>query len=159
MPGTKVVPGRLQPCSDRSEGITRKVGCIMRKVIASTLLAFSFLLTGCGGDSYDSLTDEIIGVLNGLPAIMESIQDEASAKAAAEKFKQLTAKMEDITTRGKALGDPPKEKQEELKKRIEAAQKSIDPKMEAAMKRLQSKPELLMILMEPIMEMQRKLGQ
>ena len=62
---------------------------------------------GCGGgDSHESLAVEGQGVLKQMVAVLDTVKDEASAKAAKPELKSLSEKLNDINARQAKLPAP-----------------------------------------------------
>jgi len=69
----------------------------MKAMLALTVVAALLLCCGCGGDSHESLAAEAVSTNKDLLATLETVKDEASAKAAKPKLKSLVEKMNDMT--------------------------------------------------------------
>lgn len=64
-----------------------------------TMLAVAITLTGCGGDTHESLMKEMIGQMKAMVDAMKSVKDKESATAQVSAFKAIGDKMKDIKTR------------------------------------------------------------
>lgn len=103
------------------------------KTKSIVLLLTIVALAGCGGsaseedsgtsvdsdsspkaDTHLTLLSEMTDLMEEVHAIVETVDDEASANAAAEKIEKLQPKGESITQRLEALEDPPEEEMERL---------------------------------------------
>src|SRR5262245_51607575 len=69
------------------------------------------------GDSpHQKFAMETIAWKNELAAILDSVQDEASARAAIPKLRQMGVKLEDFQKRLRELGEPSPEEDERLER-------------------------------------------
>ena len=88
------------------------------------------LMTGCKGEVTDTpgtISKEIIGNINALAAVFNSVTDEASAKAAVPKINDLRANMRGVAARAKAM---PKLSKAEMDKFDAQAAKEMPAVME-----------------------------
>lgn len=118
------------------------------KIIGTAVCASVLLLaSGCGKDTHESVTQEMMASLQETIDLLKSCKDEASAKAAEPKLKAMGKKMEALKKRADALGKPSKEQDEAIKKKFgekliesvfgmmgEMARIEGDPKMKAVLK-------------------------
>ncbi len=73
------------------------------RVIAMLILIAA--LTGCG-DSFVKVESDRVSLKKEYLAVLASVQDEDSAKAAVPKIEAIAAKMDELEKRVKALGEP-----------------------------------------------------
>ena len=77
----------------------------MNRLIA-VLAAALWVCAGCGGDTYESLAAEGVTTMGQFANALDTIKDEASAKAARPELKNILAKMKSIQERQDKLGTP-----------------------------------------------------
>jgi hypothetical protein len=97
-------------------------------VIVGLGLAFC---AGCG-DSPDSVMQDTLSTMKEMSAVLQSVKDEASAKAAAPKLKAVGARMQDLAKRGKAMNLSKEQETalvEKYKPQMEDAVKGVFPEM------------------------------
>jgi len=85
-----------------------------KTALVSAMFLLVCSLSGCGGDSHDSLTKEGLDLMKEYVSIVDSVHDESSAQAAKSKLEALIKKGEDLKKRGEALGKPSAEEQKKL---------------------------------------------
>jgi hypothetical protein len=89
------------------------------------------LCAGCG-DSPDSLMKDTLSNMKEMSGVLQSVKDEASAKAAAPKLKAIGARMQDLAKRGKDMNLSPEQQtalMEKYKPQMEEAVKGMFPEM------------------------------
>jgi len=127
-------------------------------------LTLPFGLISCGGDdkkdsggstatpekkadSYDSLSDEMLSVMNSLADALGSVKDKATAEAAAKKIDGLVPQVNDIAARLKKLGKPSKEQAQKINAKMDAADAKFEEKMKVGMGAAMSDPEVGKVIM------------
>jgi len=109
-------------------------------------------LTGCsGGDTPEKLGQDMVANMKEMGAILTSITDEASAKAAVPKIEAVRAKMRGCRDRAEKLPKPDAATEEKLGAAMQAGMMEAMTSIGAAQARLASQPELLAII-EPAMQ-------
>ena len=63
------------------------------------------LLSACGGDSRDEVMEDSLEQMKELNAVLATVEDEASAKIAAEKVRDMQADFAELSERMKAMQD------------------------------------------------------
>lgn len=111
------------------------------KVISLTTFAL-FALSSCSRPTHESVTEGAVEVMEEMAEIMEGVDDEDSAKAAAKKIDKLADRMEKLKKQRDELGKPSQEEDEALKKKYEERMGKAMSRFLVAMAKLQSKPEL-----------------
>lgn len=99
------------------------------------LLVLVWAASGCGGDKHEVVIKDTIQAMNDMADIVDTIKDEASAKAAEPKLKAVADRLQEIKKRADAMEKPSAEKEEALKKKYEGELKAgMGRMMGAAMK-------------------------
>jgi hypothetical protein len=83
-----------------------------------------------GGDTYETLAKESIETIDRFTAILAKIKDKKSAEEVKQEFDDNAKKMTDLKNRSEKLGEPPPERQAELKKMFQS-------KFQGSIKKLQ----------------------
>ena len=86
----------------------------MKKLATLIVCSMTMMLTACGGDTHESLMDEISSMMDEMTSILKGVKDESSAKAAVSKLESLGKKGQDLSERMKKLGEPSEEQEKEL---------------------------------------------
>lgn len=124
------------------------------------LLALVLSLAGCnrgGGDSAEKVFADMTANMQEMSAILASVDDEASAKAAVPRIDAVRAKMRDCARRAKAVPKPDAAAEQRLDAAAMAVQRDIMPAVLAARQRLQARPELMAILAPALQGMENDL--
>ena len=85
----------------------------------------------------EALVDTILGKLEEMVVVLESVNDRASADAAAEKINAIKVEVEALTAQGEALGEPDEETQERLAQKAMMVLFTIAPRIEEAGARIE----------------------
>lgn len=80
----------------------------------------------------EAVVDEIIVVLTEVVETLESVNDQASADAAAAKLVALQSRMVEVQAKMEGLGEPDEATQEKLAEKLLPALFGLMPRMEAA---------------------------
>ena len=129
----------------------------MRKLTATTLLTLALFLTGCGGDTHESLANETVGLLNEFATVLEGVNDEASAKAAAPKLEAIGTKLSEMKKRVDALPKLSEAENKALEEKMQKEMGTFMGKMMGAAMKLAEKPEVQKILEEPMKKFQNSM--
>lgn len=113
-------------------------------------MALSFLV-GCGGDTAESVSKEMIANLKEMATIMSGITDEASAKAAVPKIEAVRVKMRDAGKRAQNVPKIDSATEKKISDAMEAAAMEAMKTIGAAQERLMARPELMAII-EPALQ-------
>ena len=120
----------------------------MKTMLLMLVLAVS-LVAGCsrgGGDSAEKVFADMSANMREMSAILTSVTDEASAKAALPRIDAVRTKMRDCARRARAVPRPDATAEQRLNTAAEAMQREIMPVVLAERQRLQARPELMAIL-------------
>ncbi len=105
------------------------------------------LLGGCGGsDSAEKLFGDMTANMREMSAIMASVTDEASAKAAVPKIAAVRARMRACAKRAKVVPRPDAATEQRLNETMQSVQTEVMPTIAAAQERLAAHPELMAIV-------------
>lgn len=104
--------------------------------------------TGCQ-DSHEKAARDSIRIMKELTAVVEGVEDNASAKLAAGKLVELKARSEALNTRIRALGgEPSQEVAIRLKEHYEASIEELKPRVREFGSKLEKYPELFEMMDE-----------
>lgn len=119
----------------------------MKKLLLMFVLVFS-LLGGCGGsgDTAEKVFADMSANLREMSAILTSVTDEASAKAAVPKIEAVRTKMRDCAKRAKTVRMPDAATEKRLNESMLAVTAEVMPSMAASQARLAAHPELMAII-------------
>lgn len=105
-------------------------------------LVMAMLLTGCGGDSHEKVMGDMVGQMKEFAGTLETIKDEASAKAASDKLNKIAASMKDLKARADKLGKPSADVEKALKEKYEKDMTEVMGKFMGSAMRIGMNPEL-----------------
>lgn len=97
-------------------------------------------------DSADTLTDQLIVLMNKLTDTMGSATDKAAAEAAGQKIEEVGDELEALAQRFDKLEAPSEEEKAKLDAKMEKAKEVMEAKMEAAMPNVFGNQEVAAIL-------------
>lgn len=119
----------------------------MKTMMLMLMLVLS-LLGGCGGggDSAERVFADMGANMREMSAILTSVTDEASARAAVPRIDAVRAKMRDCAKRARAVRQPDAATQKRLDESALAMQREVMPSIIAARQRLAAQPSLMAIL-------------
>ena len=119
----------------------------MKTMMLMLMLAVS-LVGGCGsgGDSAERVFADMTANMREMSAILESVTDEASAKAAVPRIEAVRAKMRDCARRARAVRRPDAATEKRLDEAVLAVQREVMPAIAATQQRLMAQPPLMAIL-------------
>lgn len=119
---------------------------IMKHTVALCVIIMFLCIPGCGGDTQESLADESMPIMRDMVATLETVKDEASAKAAKPKLEAIAKKMKSLEERRaklpmpteadmKAIFDKHGKEMEELQKKMVTVMLAIqfDPKVQGVL--------------------------
>ncbi len=92
----------------------------MKKTFALPFLLTAVLVAGCASDDADSMVKQTIAAMDETAQVMSTVKDEASAKAAAPKLKELAERRRKIEEKTATVKTPPPAEQAELQKKYAA---------------------------------------
>jgi hypothetical protein len=130
----------------------------MRHALATIAIALLLLLPGCGGDTRQSLTDEMMTNLRELVTTFDGVKDEASAKSAKPRLKSLMEKMNDINERQAKLPPPTEDEIKAIDQKHGKEMEELQMKMAGHMMRVAFDPKISAELQELEAEMKKGKG-
>lgn len=99
----------------------------------ASLLGGTLLLGGCGGDTRESVMEEMLDQFDAITASMKKITDKESAAAQAPKLEAIATEMKSLKERADKLGKPDdtedKALQAKYKERMEKSMKEMMSEM------------------------------
>ncbi len=98
----------------------------MHRLFRLTLALFLTLSLCACGDSFENLSDDTLTLVKDLTVTLQSVKDEASAKAALSDLESLRENYDDLQARATNIGEPTKEQVEELRDMVKANQAAAD---------------------------------
>ena len=149
----------LQAASSAIERPDRNSGDLaMKTMMLMLVLAFSFA-SGCSGDgdTAQRVFGDMAANMKEMSAIMTSVTDEASAKAAVPKIDAVRAKMRDCARRARAVPRPDAATEQTLNDAMQAVQREVMPAIATAKERLAAQPDLMAIIAPALQGMENDL--
>ena len=92
----------------------------MKKTLVLPFLLAAVLVSGCASDDAESMVKQTISAMDETAQVMSTVKDEASAKAAAPKLKELAERRRKIEEKVATVKTPPPAEQAELQKKYAA---------------------------------------
>ena len=133
----------------------------MKRVSMMLMLVLAlFLVGGCnggGGDTAERVFADMTANMKEMSAILTSITDEASARAAVPNNEAVRAKMRDCARRAKAVPKPDAATEQRLDEAMQAVQRDVMPAVASARQRLAAHPELMAIIAPALLGMENDL--
>jgi hypothetical protein len=119
----------------------------MKHMIAcAAALMILCCLSGCGGDSQESLMKEGLTTMTELVAVLDGVKDEASATSAKPKVKSLMDKMESINQRQAKLPAPSETEIKAMESKYGKQMEDVMQKMMGHAMRIQFDPKISAVL-------------
>jgi len=118
----------------------------MKYSMTAAVLALSMLLAGCGGDSYESLADDTVDVLKDMTDILASIDSKDAAEKAASKLESLAWKMQEISKRAEALGEPSEKQKTDMDEMMSKKMEGVMGRYMQEMMRVAQIPDAMQYL-------------
>jgi hypothetical protein len=115
-------------------------------------------LGGCAKSKQEALMDEAMAALNELCDIVESVNDDASARTAVPKIEQVGARMKDLGQRWRIMGSPPSEEAERLRKKYAEPQEKLTKRFLDNQTKFGKYPVLAQPVMKAMFEAQLPVG-
>lgn len=119
------------------------------------------LLGGCGGpgggDTAEKVFAEMAINLREMSAILATVDDEASAKAAVPRIEAVRVKMRDCARRARDVPRPDAATERRLDETSQAVMAEVMPGIAAAQARLAQRPELMAIIAPALQGMENDL--
>ncbi len=128
-------------------GITNNTNTIMKKIaflaaaVFCSPVAFAqeapVAATVAPAADAEAVVDAILAKLEEMVVVLESVNDRATADAAAEKIAAIKAEVDDLTAQGEALGEPDEATQERIAQKAMTVIFTIAPRIEKAGSRIE----------------------
>jgi hypothetical protein len=120
------------------------------------VVSLVLLTSGCGRGTptHESLTQDMIGMMNEQADVLAAVKDEASANAAKPKLEALAEKAKAMKQAADKLGEPVKEVEEQLRKKFEPEMQKVAQRVMSEMMRIMSQPALKQALQDSLKKMQ-----
>lgn len=98
---------------------------IRKSLSVVVMLAAAITLTGCGGDTHESVMREMIGQMKAMVDAMKSVKDKESATAQVSSFKAIGDKMKDIKARADKLPKLSTEEENALEQKLKGEMEPV----------------------------------
>lgn len=121
----------------------------MKKLMMAMLVLALAVAGGCGdagGDSADKLFADMSANMREMAAVLTSVTDEASARAAVPRIAAVREKMRDCAKRARELPRPDQATDERQNAEMQALMAEVMPQIAAAHARFAEKPEVMAII-------------
>lgn len=110
------------------------------------------VVPGCGrGETAEDVAKDMVANLKEMGAILTSVTDESSAKAAVPKIEAVRTRMRDCAARAKAVPQLDAAEDAKINQMMQAGMMEAMGTIGAAQERLMSQPDLMAII-QPAME-------
>ena len=107
------------------------------------LVVAVLMIGGCGGpDTHEKVMQDSLNMMKKMISIVESVDDEASAKAAVTKINALESQAKAIQARMEKLGEPTPEQDKALEAKFKSQFEEFMPKMIGVAMKVAQYPEL-----------------
>ena len=128
------------------------------KTMMMLVLALSFVC-GCSrdGDTAQRVFADMTANMKEMSAILTSVTDVASAKAAVPKIDAVRARMRDCARRARLVPRPDAASEQTLNEAMLAVQRDVMPAIAAAKERLAAQPDLVAIIAPALQGMENDL--
>ena len=97
-------------------------------------------ITGCGGDTHESLTNEGMSTMKEFVATLDTVKDESSAKAAKPKLKKLMEQLKEINAKQVKLPAPTEAEVKAMGEKYGKEMDELQQKMAGAMMKIAHPP-------------------
>ena len=114
-----------------------------RTLVVTTLSTFVFALVGCNKPDHEAAIKKTVSKMEELVAVMKSVQDEASSKAAAPKIRDITADLKKYQKEMKELPKPTASEDQRLKTAYEGRMRQVGADMQKEAMRIGFNPKLV----------------
>ena len=99
---------------------------MLKKSFGTALLcAVALSLSGCGGDTHESVAKEMIAQMKAMTDALKSVKDKDSATAQASTFKSIGEKLKEIKARGDKLPKLSAEEEKALEDKLKGEMEPI----------------------------------
>jgi len=113
-----------------------------RRTLAVSILV-AFALTGCNKPDHEAAIKRTVSKMEELVAVMKSVQDEPSSKAAAPKIRDITADLKKYQKEMKEMSKPTAAEDQRLKTAYEGRMRQVGMDMQKEAMRIGMTPKLV----------------
>ena len=114
-----------------------------RTLCLSILIPFALALVGCNKPDHEGAIKKTVSKMEELVAVMKSVQDEASSKAAAPKIRDITTDLKQYQKEMKEMAKPSAAEDQRLKTAYEGRMKQVGQDMQKEAMRIGMTPKLV----------------
>src|SRR4051812_27703976 len=114
-----------------------------RTLCLSILIPLALTLVGCSKPDHEGLIKKTVSRMEDMVAVMKSVQDEASSKAAAPKIRDITTDLKQYQKEMKAMAKPTAAEDQRLKTAYEGRMKQVGEDMQKEAMRIGFNPKLV----------------
>jgi hypothetical protein len=123
----------------------------MHTLTTASAVALTFLFCACGGSKHEAAAEESITLMEQVGTALETVNDEASAKAAATKLAPAIARMSELKKEMEAAGKPAEADEAAMQAKYAPRMQAAMTRMMTQMGRVMADPKLSAIL-QPVMQ-------
>jgi hypothetical protein len=135
----RLLAARRHPFGSAFRAFTK--GNIMKRLLAFTAVVTFLICAGCG-DSHESLAADGVSTMKEMVAVLDTVKDSDSAKAAKPKLKSLSEKLNNINERQAKLPAPTEADIKAIESKHGKEMEELQQKMTSAMLRIAFDPKI-----------------
>jgi hypothetical protein len=114
----------------------------MKYTFLAAAMLLSLALAGCG-DSYDSIADDTMGIMEDMIDILAGIESKEDAEKAVPRMEALAEKMQAIAKRAEELGQPTEQEAEDVSEAMQKKMEDVMGRYMQEMMRVSQIPEAM----------------
>ena len=114
-----------------------------RTLSVTILISVAAALAGCNKPDHEAAIKKTVSKMEELVAVMKSVQDEASSKAAAPKIRDITADLKRYQKEMKEMAKPSAAEDQRLKTAYEGRMRQVGMDMQKEAMRIGFNPKLV----------------